>query len=125
VAANEVDDDFPTEPIDLAGEVLDHDEEPSKQPRLENEKETFEFDLHYSRYSLLMDCILTGSATFVTHGWQLYLVAVLLPFASGTGASAKGTIIQMCSAAERTDALSAITLVEMVARLATGKPIAI
>lgn len=119
VGADEEEDAFPTTPNDLAGEALDHDEEPPKRPHLESEKETFEFDLQYSRYSLLADCILTGGATFVTHGWQLYLVAVLLPFASGTGASAKGTIIQMCSASERTDALQAITLVEMVARMLT------
>ncbi|KAL2061571.1 hypothetical protein VTL71DRAFT_6948 [Oculimacula yallundae] len=110
---------LPTEPNDLAGEVRDHDEEPMPNPQLEKENETFDFDLQYSRYSLLADCILTGCATFVTQGWQLYVVAVLLPFASGTGSSAKGTIIQMCSPSERTDALSAITLVEMVARLTT------
>lgn len=113
--------EFPTEPNDLAGEVRDHDEEPMANPHLENENETFDFDLQYSRYSLLADCILTGCATFVTQGWQLYVVAILLPFASGTGSSAKGTIIQMCSPSERTDALSAITLVEMVARLTTSK----
>ncbi|KAH7391593.1 hypothetical protein BKA64DRAFT_678001 [Cadophora sp. MPI-SDFR-AT-0126] len=111
--------EFPTQPNDLAGEVRDHDEEPMANPQLENENETFDFDLQYSRYSLLADCILTGCATFVTQGWQLYVVAILLPFASGTGSSAKGTIIQMCSPSERTDALSAITLIEMVARLTT------
>ncbi|CZT12526.1 uncharacterized protein RCO7_07667 [Rhynchosporium graminicola] len=111
--------ELPNEPNDMVGEVGDHDEEPVHFPHLKNEHETFDFDLQYSRYSLLADCILTGCATFVTQGWQLYLVAVLLPFASGTGSSAKGTIIQMCSPSERTDALSAITLVEMVATLTT------
>ncbi|KAH8754409.1 major facilitator superfamily domain-containing protein [Hyaloscypha sp. PMI_1271] len=52
-------------------------------------------------------------------GWQMYAVAMLLPFASGTGSAAKGTILQMCSAAERSDALGAITLLEMIARLLT------
>jgi len=51
----------------------------------------------------------------------MYLIAVLLPFASGTGAAAKGTILQMCSPGEKTDALSAITLIEMTARLATSE----
>jgi hypothetical protein len=51
----------------------------------------------------------------------MYTVAILLPFASGTGPAAKGTILQMCPAAERADALSAITLVEMLARLLTSK----
>jgi len=51
----------------------------------------------------------------------MYAVAMLLPFASGTGSAAKGTILQMCSAAERSDALGAITLLEMIARLLTSK----
>jgi MFS family permease len=100
------------------------DEEPIEPPKLklhrpEIEQETFAFDLLYARYSLLIDAILTGAATFVNQGWQLYLLGALLPFASGTGAAAKGTILQMCTASERPDALSAITLIDMGARLAT------
>jgi hypothetical protein len=112
---------LPHEPNDFAAvEAMDNDEEPVEPQKLNDEKETFAFDLLYTRYSLLADAILTGAASFVSQGWQLYLVAVLLPFAAGTGAASKGTILQMCSAAERADALSAITLVEMVARLATS-----
>ncbi|EKD15409.1 major facilitator superfamily transporter [Drepanopeziza brunnea f. sp. 'multigermtubi' MB_m1] len=117
----ESDTNLPTEPSDFAAtaEVGERDEEPMPMPHLENGGETFDFDLQYSRWSILADSLLTGCATFVTEGWQLYVVAVLLPLASGTGSSAKGVIIQMCSPSERTDALSAITLVEMVARLTT------
>ena len=112
--------DLPSEPNDFAAAEAMDDDEPIEPPKRNDEKETFAFDLQYTRYSLLADAILTGAASFVSQGWQMYLVAVLLPFASGTGAAAKGTILQMCSAAERADALSAITLVEMIARLATS-----
>lgn len=95
------------------------EEEPLQPAKLNNELETFDFDLQYTRYSLFIDGILTGSAIFITKGWQMYLISGVLPLAAGTGSSAKGVILQMCAPSERTDALSAITLVEMVARLAT------
>lgn len=83
------------------------------------ENETFHFDLFYARYSLLLDGILTFLATFTATGWQLYIVAVVLPFAAGTGSAAKGVMLQMCAPEEKTDALSAISLLETVARLST------
>ncbi|TVY90220.1 Major facilitator-type transporter [Lachnellula willkommii] len=105
---------------DLAAlEAMNDEEEPVEPPELVGERETFAFDLVYTRYSLLADGVLTGAAAFVSQGWQMYLVAALLPLAAGTGSSAKGTILQMCSATERADALSAITLIEMIARLTT------
>jgi len=109
--------ELPTDRTDFAA----NDGEPVEPPKLDDETETFLFDLQYTRYSLLVDGILTGAATFVTKGWQMYLIAIVLPLASGTGSSAKGTILQMCPASERADALSAITLVEMIARLSTSK----
>jgi MFS family permease len=79
----------------------------------------FHFDLLFVTWSILLDGILTGLATFITQGWQLYLLAVILPLASGTGPAAKGTIIQMCTPSQRVDALSAISLVEQMANLIT------
>ena len=110
----------PNEPNNFATAEAMDDNEPAEPQHLNDETETFEFDLLYTIYSLLADAILTGAASFISTGWQMYLIAILLPFASGTGAAAKGTILQMCSPAERADALSAITLLEMVARLATS-----
>ena len=105
------------EPGPIEGEA---DEEPLEPPKLDSDKEeSFQFDLIYTRYSILVDGILTALATFATQGWQLYVVAVVLPLAAGTGSAAKGTILQMCSPSQRADALSAISLVEMMARLAT------
>lgn len=90
-------------------------------PSPEEGRETFAFDLLYCRYSLLVDSIVTASAATITRGWQMYLIAAILPFASGTGASAKGSMLQMCHISERVDALGAITLVEMLARLTTSE----
>lgn len=114
--------DMPTEPNDFAsGEVMENEEEPIEPPKPTNEQETFKFDLFYTRFSLITDGIITGFATFITQGWQMYLVALALPLAAGTGSAAKGTILQMCPANERIDALKAITLLEMIARLVTSK----
>ena len=49
----------------------------------------------------------------------MYLIGAILPLGAGTSSAAKGTILQMVPASERTDALSAISLVEMMARLLT------
>ncbi|KAH7074013.1 hypothetical protein BKA63DRAFT_534327 [Paraphoma chrysanthemicola] len=88
-------------------------------PKPSDEQETFAFDLFYARFSVLLDAILTSAAVFVTRGWQMYVVALVLPFAAGTGAASKGTILQMLPSSDRVDALSGITLVENIARLLT------
>lgn len=114
--------ELPREASDFAAvDAIGFEEEPTEPVKLAEEKETFDFDLAYTRYSLLADAIFTGAASFVNQGWEMYLISVLLPFASGTGAAAKGTILQMCSPAERADALSAITLVEMIGNLLTSR----
>lgn len=82
-------------------------------------EESYAFDLLYTRYSLILDGILTFLATFTSQPSHIYAVAIILPFAAGTGSAAKGTMLQMCTPEQRTDALSAISLLEMVARLST------
>jgi hypothetical protein len=91
--------------------------EPLEPVKSKEEHVAYDFDLFYCKFSLILDGIITGTATFVRQGWQMYLVAILIPFAAGTGSSSKGTILQMCSASERVDAL---TLIEMIARLSTS-----
>jgi hypothetical protein len=90
-----------------------------------HEEQTFTFDLTYTRFSLVADGILTLFCSFVRDGWQMYLVAAVLPFAAGTGSASKGTILQMvgssASSGERTDALAGVSLVENMARLSTSK----
>jgi MFS family permease len=110
-----------TDPNEIeTADAMDNEQEPLQPLKRHSMQETFDFDLIFARYSLLLDGILTGAATFIRQGWQIYLVAIVLPFAAGTGAASKGTILQMCPASERTDALSAITLVENMARLTTS-----
>jgi hypothetical protein len=114
--------ELPTDINDFAAvEAMDREEEPIEPIKPGDEQETFAFDLIFTRYSLLADGIFTGAASFVSQGWQIYLVAAFLPFASGAGPSAKGSILQMCPPSERTDALQGITLLEMIARLSTSK----
>jgi hypothetical protein len=96
---------------------LENEEPPNPTPQ--DEQETFAFDLFYARFSVLLDALLTGAAIFVTRGWQMYIVALVLPFAAGTGAASKGSILQMLPSSDRVDALSGITLVENIARLST------
>ena len=124
-------DDIPTDvgrlaPTALpAGEAnVNEPEEPLKrtitsQSSAAGESETFHFDLFYARYSLILDGTLTFLATFTATGPQLYIVAAVLPFAAGTGSAAKGVMLQMCAPDEKVDALSAISLLESVARLST------
>jgi Major Facilitator Superfamily len=105
---------------DLTRQATQEDiEEPALQLIPTRDDENYEFDLIFTRFSLLTDGILTLGASFVQQGWQMYLIGAILPLGAGTASAAKGTILQMCPASERTDALSAIALVEMVARLST------
>jgi hypothetical protein len=83
------------------------------------ENETFHFDLFHARYSLILDGILTSMTTFIATGWQLYVAAAVLPFAAGKGTAAKGVMLQMCAPEEKTDALSAISLLKSVVSLST------
>lgn len=97
-----------------AGEQAD--EEPVQPPASRGD---FLFDLIFLRWSLIVDGALTTVAAFATKRWHIYLAAFLLPFGSGSAPAAKGVITEMCSDAQRPDALNAVTLVENVARLAT------
>ena len=89
----------------------------------QEKEQRFVFDLTYTRFSLLADGLLTLLCTFVHKGWQMYLVAAILPFSAGTGSAAKGTVLQMVGSSagtnERTDALAGVSLVESMAWLTT------
>ncbi|KIV86418.1 hypothetical protein PV11_02030 [Exophiala sideris] len=112
----------PTERQPLLSGQNGHAVEPDKDKTLKKEQ-TFTFDLTYTRVSLVADGLLTLLCTFVQNGWQMYLVATVLPFAAGTGSASKGTILQMlgssATSSERTDALAGVSLVENMARLST------
>ena len=110
---------IPISPNDVAPiNRMENDTDATDLPPHEH-KQTFAFDLMYARFSLLVDGAMTGLAVFVSHGYQLYIVAGLLPVAAGTAAASKGTILQMLPNSQRVDALSGITLIENIARLST------
>lgn len=106
----------------LAQEETPRVDNATKDPKAQ---QTFTFDLTYTRFSLIADGLLTLLCSFVHKGWQMYLVAAILPFAAGTGSAAKGTVLQMvgssATSSERTDALAGVSLVENMARLTTSK----
>ncbi|KAL1304420.1 hypothetical protein AAFC00_003418 [Neodothiora populina] len=95
------------------------EQEPAAPMKAVSAEEGSAFDLFFLRWSLVVDGILTGLATFTRHGWQIYLVAFILPLASGSASAAKSVMIEMCPKSQKADALSAITLVEMTAMLST------
>lgn len=109
----------PSERAQMANAMQDEEEQDVLPPKPTEDQETFEFDLIYTRFSLLIDGVTTLGASFVQRGTDLYVIAALLPFGAGTASGAKGTILQMCPANDRVDALSAIAFVEMIARLST------
>lgn len=114
-----VDPDVTTEHGQMAQVMHDEEEQDLVLTRTITGQETFEFDLVFTKFSVLTDGIITLGASFVQESWQMYLIGAILPLGAGTSSAAKGTILQMVSASERTDALSAISLVEMIARLST------
>jgi len=63
---------------------------------------------------MVLDGILTGACVFATQGWQMYIAAAALPWASGTAPAAKGVVMELVGADERSAALTALSLVETV-----------
>lgn len=80
---------------------------------------TAEFDMHFLRFSILADAILTGGVSLVQRDWQLFVAAALLPFASGNAAAAKGIATELVPTEHRQEALSAMALVESLGNAAT------
>ena len=111
------------EPLLKAQKYRENGHDAPNKDLKQKDDQRFTFDLTYSRFSLLADGLLTVLCTFVFEGWQMYLVAAVLPFAAGTGSAAKGSMLQFlggsASSVERTDALAGISLVEHMARLST------
>ncbi|EUC40520.1 hypothetical protein COCMIDRAFT_108598 [Bipolaris oryzae ATCC 44560] len=77
------------------------------------------FDLYFLRYSMILDGILTASAGFAKKGWHMYAVASLIPLASGTAPAARGVIVRMYDETQRMEALNAISIVDIMAKIAS------
>ncbi|KAK9793573.1 putative Major facilitator superfamily (MFS) profile domain-containing protein [Seiridium cardinale] len=112
----------PTEARDLGPiEALPEAEaaEPAGIPRPVDEDAGAAFDLWYLRWSMLGDALVTGCIGFASQKWHIFLAGALLPFFSGSDAASKGVITELVPAAQRPEALQAITLVGYSAALAT------
>ncbi|KAI0477897.1 major facilitator superfamily domain-containing protein [Xylariaceae sp. FL0804] len=115
-------DAIPTEPRDFAppAPVAAPDtSEPAQTPKPVAPAEGARFDLFFLRWSLLVDGVLTCSSAFATEGWNMYLIACLLPLASGSAAAAKGVLTEMVPPARRADGIQAMMLVEFSATFTT------
>ncbi|WVQ83378.1 hypothetical protein IAT38_005519 [Cryptococcus sp. DSM 104549] len=113
--------------------ALEHPEDPSQAeepddvgaPRQEQARAPTDavhgsqFDLYFLRWSIFTDGVLTALVTLSQQGWHLYVAAVVLPFASGTGSACKGVTLDFVEPEHRADALSAIALVEKIAQVST------
>ncbi|KAI0973893.1 major facilitator superfamily transporter [Xylaria arbuscula] len=114
------DDAIPTNPEDfVVADGGNAPQEPVQSPGFDEEDSGIGFDLLFVRWSLVIDSLVTLFAGFSSTGWQVYLAAFLLPFASGSAPAAKGVMTELCAPHQRPDAISAITLVESTATLIT------
>ncbi|KAK4686960.1 hypothetical protein P7C73_g3162, partial [Tremellales sp. Uapishka_1] len=77
------------------------------------------FDLLFLQSSILLDGFVTAAVSLASRGWHIYLAAVALPFASGTGSACKGVVLDFVEPEDRSDALSGIALIERLATVST------
>ncbi|WVQ76106.1 hypothetical protein IAR50_005746 [Cryptococcus sp. DSM 104548] len=123
----------PTPLLEAEARVYDHPENASQaeepdstgfpqqdpSPAPTDTKHGSQFDLYFLRWSIFIDGLLTSLTTLSTKGWHLYVAAGVLPFASGTGSACKGVTLDFVEPELRSDALSAIALVEKLAQVST------
>ncbi|KAJ7458488.1 hypothetical protein FB451DRAFT_1097610, partial [Mycena latifolia] len=77
------------------------------------------FDLAFLRYSMIVDAVLVALLVFSSSSVHIWAAALILPLASGTAPACKGVLLDMVPAARKSDALSAIALVETTAMITT------
>lgn len=113
---------IPVAPKDFeAISALQGEQEPATLLKPSPAGEDVTFDLLFLKWSLVVDGILTGATAFSTTGWHIYLAAFLIPLASGSSSAAKGVMMAMTPKRQNADALTAITLVEMIGNMSASK----
>ncbi|KAJ7864186.1 hypothetical protein B0H13DRAFT_2281919 [Mycena leptocephala] len=75
------------------------------------------FDLAFWRYSMTIDAFLVALLVFSASPAHIWAGALMLPLASGTAPACKGVLLDMVPAVRKSDALSAIALVETTAMI--------
>lgn len=78
------------------------------------------FDIHFLRFSILADALMTASVALVSHEWQLFVLVAILPLAGGSAPASKGVITELVGAAHKQEALSAMALVESFATVSSA-----
>ncbi|KAJ6576271.1 hypothetical protein B0H10DRAFT_2103178 [Mycena sp. CBHHK59/15] len=109
------------EPYEVASGEANPDEPVNLQDAMPpvDRKHGSAFDLAFLRYSMIVDALLVGLLVFSSTSWQIYVAAVVLPLASGTAPACKGVLLDMVPPQHKSDALSAIALVETSAMITT------
>ncbi|KAJ6564737.1 hypothetical protein B0H19DRAFT_1141835 [Mycena capillaripes] len=77
------------------------------------------FDLAFLRYSMIIDAGLVALLVLSSNSMHIWAAAIILPLASGTAPACKGVLLDMVPATHKSDALSAIALVETTAMITT------
>ncbi|KAJ7278385.1 hypothetical protein C8J57DRAFT_1306813 [Mycena rebaudengoi] len=85
-----------------------------------DEKHGSAFDLEFLRWSMVVDAVLVGLLVFSSSGFDMWVGALILPLASGTAPASKGVLLDLVSPTQKSDALSAIALVETSAMIITA-----
>jgi hypothetical protein len=62
---------------------------------------------------MIVDACLVALLVFSSNSAHIWAAAIILPLASGTAPACKGVLLDMVPASQKTDALSAIALVEV------------
>lgn len=102
-----------TEPTDLPSPIPETLSSPTRPVDVAHGST---FDLYFLQSSILLDGILTALTSFADKGWEMYLAAAVLPFASGTGSAVKGVAMDLVKEEEKEDALSGIALIEKLGK---------
>ncbi|GME25432.1 Major facilitator superfamily [Neofusicoccum parvum] len=100
----------------------DGEEPPVAALELAADDKSSAFDLFFLKWSLVVDGCLTGLATLCARSWHVFVVASLLPLASGSAAAAKSVMIEMCPAAQKADALMSLFGVVFSELAEVGRP---
>ena len=111
--------EHPEDPVQAAEPSVVSSPPNIQAPQPTDEKHGSLWDLYFLRWSIFTDGFLTSWVTLAGQGWHMYMAAVILPFASGTGSACKGVTLDFVGPEERADALGAIALVEKVAQVST------
>ncbi|KAJ6467645.1 hypothetical protein C8R47DRAFT_1152300 [Mycena vitilis] len=92
----------------VSGDIRPPDMQPMTQ-----ENHSSAFDLEFIRSSMIIDAVLVALLVFSSNIGHIWAGALILPLGSATAPACKGVLFDMVPRAHKSDALSAIALVEV------------